>query len=244
MTTAMNNWRAVHNLPDIKQALLDTGNFSPDDAEYYAWLFGLDEEQYRAEISKSFRGKSRTQPAYWNDSQYNNLSQPVVGLTWFEANAYCAWLSAVTGRTYRLPTEVEWEAAARGILSPSRRVSEGDVRVRIYPWGNDWDPAKANSLEGRVLKPSPVGAYAAAGAKGPCETEDQSGNVWNWTSSLYLPYPNDPGKSEDPEADGKRILRGGSWYNFRGDARCAYRDWLIPDDFIGSVGFRLFSPGS
>lgn len=62
-----------------------------------------------------------------------------MGITWFEANAYCAWLSTVMGKEFRLPTEVEWEAAARG--------QDG----RAYPWGNDWNVVKANTLEGRVL---------------------------------------------------------------------------------------------
>jgi formylglycine-generating enzyme required for sulfatase activity len=237
LTTAMNNWKIIHALPDIRQTLLDTGNFSPEEAEYYAQIFGLDEDDYKAEISKSYEGKSRTGPAYWDNPERNNPSQPVVGITWFEARAYCAWLSVVTGKPYRLPTEVEWEAAARGSLPFGH-----DVENRTYPWGNDWDKEKANSLEGRVLKPSPVGAYACTGAVGPFEAEDQAGNVYNWTSSLYLPYPYDPSKSELAEAEGERVVRGGSWVNYSRYVRCAYRFRYVPVDFFNNFGCRVVSP--
>ena len=74
------------------------------------------------------------------------------------------------------------------------------MTARKYPWGDDRDQEKANSLEGRVLKPSPVGAYSAAGAVGPYGAEDQAGNVYDWTSSLYLPYPYDAEKSEQEKS--------------------------------------------
>ena len=88
------------------------------------------------------------------------------------------------------------------------------------------------------MKPSPVGTYACAGGVGPFKAEDQAGNVWNWTSSLYLPYPYDPAKSEQPEAEGERTLRGGSWNGSSRFARCAFRDWSVPDDFYFNLGFR------
>jgi formylglycine-generating enzyme required for sulfatase activity len=94
------------------------------------------------------------------------------------------------------------------------------------------------------MKPSPVGAYAAAGAAGPFGAEDQAGNVWDWTSSLYLPYPYEAQKAEDVESDGERTLRCGSWFNNRWLVRCAYRYWNVPDNFDDSIGFRLVSPGS
>lgn len=155
----------------------------------------------------------------------------MVGVTWFEAQAYCAWLTAVTSRTFRLPTEAEWEAAARGV--------EGST----YPWGDSWDSSKANTIESRVLQPSPVGVYVAAGGKGAFEAEDQSGNVWEWTSSLYRDYPYDSALSEQPEEGGHRVLRGGSWLDGGRFARCAYRDRYVPGLFYYDVGFRLVSPG-
>jgi formylglycine-generating enzyme required for sulfatase activity len=237
----LNAWKYLKSRPNWKEEYEKSGNYTPQAIRTREYIVSLTEEELKQALSEQLSKKSRTQPGYWDDPQYNNPSQPVVGVTWFEANAYSAWLSAVTGRAYRLPTEVEWEAAARGPLLSAREKGGG---MRVYPWGNDWDPAKANTIEGRVLKPSPVGAYAVAGAKGPCEAEDQSGNVWNWTSSLYLPYPYDPEKSEAPEAEGERVLRGGSWDGNRRLARCAYRLRLVPGSFSNYVGVRLFSPGS
>jgi len=232
LTYWMDWWKWLQSTPDWRAQLERTGSFSPNDLKSYEYMSGLDEDEVKAWLSRSFAGKSRERPHYWGNAQYNNPSQPVVGVTWFEAQAYCAWLSAVTGLTYRLPSEVEWEAAARG------------AEARRYPWGDDWDATRANTIEGRVLKPSPVGAYAAAGGVGPSGAEDQSGNMWNWTSSLYRPYPYGPNDREDPEAEGERTVRGGSWGSDRRDARCAYRLRNVPGLFDYTLGFRVVSPGS
>jgi formylglycine-generating enzyme required for sulfatase activity len=104
---------------------------------------------------------------------------------------------------------------------------------------------QALTVEGRVLKPSPVGAYAAADSSGPFGTEDQAGNVWNWTSTLYKDYPyNAEDGREDPNAEGDRVVRGGSWDNYHRVARCAYRYRNVPVLFGGNFGFRLLSPVS
>lgn len=240
--TMLTTWKILRDNPGWQERLKDV--WSPEQIETAGSLANMTEDEVKEMISKEFSQKSRSQPSYWNDTQYNNPSQPVVGITWFEARAYCAWLSAMTGRPYRLPTEAEWEAAARGLPSPAGRGAGGEGGLRVYPWGADFDPAKANSLEGRVLKPSPVGAYTAAGGVGPFRAEDQAGNVWNWTSSLYLPYPYDPAQSEKMEAEGERVVRGGSWYDNRYYLRCAYRSWVVPDNFNYDIGFRLLSPGS
>ena len=238
--TWLDNWKIMQTWGNVRQVLEQNGNYSPEQIDGFVYIAGLTENELKEQLGQQLSQKSRSQPHYWDDQQYNNPSQPVVGITWFEANAYCAWLSALTGKPYRLPSEAEWEAAARGLpASP-----QSPFTNRQYPWGSDFDPAKANTLEGRVLKPSPVGAYAAAGAVGPFGAEDQAGNVYNWTSSLYLPYPYKPAKSEKPEAEGERVVRGGSWYNVRGNARCAYRYRTVPDYFTNNVGFRLVSPGN
>lgn len=79
---------------------------------------------------------------------------------------------------------------------------------------------------------------------GPFGAEDQPGNVWQWTGSLYLPYPYHPDQNEQPEAEGERVLRGGSWGSNRRFARCACRLRVVPDDFLNVVGFRYVSPGT
>ncbi len=239
-------WDFIRSTKDWREQMTSWGSISPSEIEAYAVFETLaDEAAFKAWVTKSVAGKSRERPQWWNDSDRNNPSQPVVGVTWFEANAYCAWLSAVTGHAYRLPTEAEWEAAVRGRLpSPSQGEGLGmGVGARIYPWGNDWDSARANTIEGRVLKPSPVGAYTAAGNVGPFGGEDQAGNVWNWTSSLYRDYRYKPEDGrEDPQAEGERVVRGGSWDDDRRNARCAFRSGYVPGDFNFVVGFRVLSP--
>jgi formylglycine-generating enzyme required for sulfatase activity len=233
--TVLDNWRILKENPGWQERVKDV--WSPDQIKVWEEIIEMSEEQVKEMLAKEFSQKSRSQPAFWHDRERNNPSQPVVGVTWFEARAYCAWLTEVTGKPYRLPTEPEWEAAARGL-------PDGEGQVKKYPWGDDWDKEKANSIEGRVMKPSPVGAYSAAGAVGPFDAEDQAGNVYDWTSSLYLLYPYKPEESETIEADGERTVRGGSWDNSRRYVRCAYRYRFVPDFFIFNIGFRLVSPGS
>ncbi|MBI5305490.1 MAG: SUMF1/EgtB/PvdO family nonheme iron enzyme [Chloroflexi bacterium] len=236
-------WKALQETPNWKEQLERTGSYSPEQLKTYEQVAGLSEEELKTELGKSLSNKSREQPQWWNDAQYNNPAQPVVGITWFEANAYCAWLSEMTAREYRLPSEVEWEAAACGLPSPSQGEGLG-MRVRTYPWGDDWDAACANTIEGRVMRPSPVGAYRAAGGVGECGAEDQSGNTWDWMSTQYRDYPYQAEDRENPEAEGERVVRGGSWLNVAFAARWAIRDRLVPDNFTNNLGFRLCSPGS
>ncbi|MFH0995522.1 MAG: SUMF1/EgtB/PvdO family nonheme iron enzyme [Pseudomonadota bacterium] len=232
----MDWWRQSKDMDDVRKTLEQTGNFTPEQVDSYEYIAGLSETELKEQLSRQLSKKSRLQPAYWNDQQFNNPSQPVVGITWFEARAYCVWLSQVIKREFRLPSEAEWEAAARG-------VTKGIGDRWAYPWGSDWGDVKANTIEGRVLKPSPVGAYTCVGAIGPFKAEDQAGNVWNWTNSLYLPYPYDPAKSELEDVDGERVVRGGSWGGSRRRARCALRSRFVPVGFDGSIGFRVVSPG-
>jgi formylglycine-generating enzyme required for sulfatase activity len=236
--TILDNLKILKDNPGWQERVKDV--WSPQQIEGWEDLLEKSEEELKELIAKEYTQKSRSQPEYWKDRERNNPSQPVVGITWFEAKAYCVWLSEVTGKEYRLPSEVEWEAAARGLPDKSFL---GKMTVRKYPWGNDWDKEKANSIEGRVMKPSPVGAYAAAGAVGPFGAEDQAGNVWDWTSSLYFPsYPYNAKKSEVSEADGERTVRGGSWDNYRRNVRCASRSWFVPVSFNDLIGFRLVFP--
>ena len=234
--TWMEMWKALQANPSWKEQLERTGAYSPQQLEVYEWVAGLSQEQFKQEVGRQLAEKSRERPQYWNDAQYNNPSQPVVGITWFEARAYCAWLAEILGKNYHLPTEVEWEAAARGPLTDSGE-------ARIYAWGDEWDANKANTIEGRVLKPSPVGVYDAV-TSSPFGTSDQTGNVWDWTSTLYQPYPYADDGREDVYAQGERVVRGGSWNDGSRVARCALRSRLVPDLFLNVIGFRVVSPGS
>ena len=170
----------------------------------------------------------RDRPYFWDDQALNGSNLPVVGVCWFEAQAYCKWLSRETGLAYRLPSEAEWEKAARGHTGC------------LWPWGNEWDAQKCNCLESSEAfrSTTPVGMYPHGAS--PFGVLDMVGNVWEWTSSLYQTYPYDSQDGrEEPASPGLRVLRGGSWYNNRFVARCAYRDRLVPGYFNLSIGFRL-----
>ena len=165
-----------------------------------------------------------------------NPAQPVVGVTWYEARAYCAWLCEQSGLTFRLPTEVEWEAAARG--------REG----RRYAYGEAFDPLRCNVAGTHVGRPTPVGVFPEGNT--PSGLADMTGNVGEWTSSLYgpprpvpvfaYPYRATDGR-EDPDApsDVLRIVRGGSWFEYEVDARCAVRFTKYVSSRDNACGLRL-----
>jgi formylglycine-generating enzyme required for sulfatase activity len=167
-------------------------------------------------------------PPHWPGEQCPEaLSRhPVVNVSWHEALAYCHWLSAATGYHYRLPTEAEWEKAARG--------TDG----RAYPWGNDFDPTKCNCLESGIGGATPVDGYANGSS--PYGIVDMVGNVWEWCSSVYanVPYRADDGR-EDPAAPGGRVLRGGSWLNRAAGVHAARRLSALPEFLAPNIGFRV-----
>ncbi|WP_165774509.1 formylglycine-generating enzyme family protein [Candidatus Viridilinea mediisalina] len=113
-----------------------------------------------------------SQPMFWEDSLFNGDDQPVVGVSWYEAVAYVRWLSAQIGHTFRLPTEAEWEKAARG--------PDG----RIYPWGDTWDTSRLHSggTVGRTTT-TPVGQYPSGAS--PYRALDLAGNVWEWCATKW-----------------------------------------------------------
>jgi formylglycine-generating enzyme required for sulfatase activity len=150
---------------------------------------------------------------------------PVVRTSWYDAVAYCRWLSQLTGKPYRLPTEAEWEKGARG--------ADGS----IYPWGDTWDSTRCNTKEGGPGDTTPVEAYPQGAS--PYGLLGMAGNVWEWTSSLYWEYPYraDDGR-EDLTSPDARVLRGGSWLNLYDSARAACRRHYIPAYHSRIHGFR------
>ena len=176
-------------------------------------------------------------------SQYSKGPNcPAVGITWSQANDYCAWLSRAERATYRLPTEAEWEAAARG------------TDERIYPWGNNastrllnWGNPKnkaASRADGHLFA-APVGSYPKGASPFGCL--DMAGNVWEWCMDWYAADAYAKGTATNPRGPrgGKeKVLRGGSWYHSATLARSANRHKLDPRSRQPSVGFRVvMEPG-
>ena len=167
-------------------------------------------------------------PRCWDEPNFNRDNQPVVCVSLYEALAYSRWLSAQTGMDFRLPSEAEWEKAARG--------TDG----RIYPWGDTWEDVRANSNAGGIGITMPVGEYPSGVS--PYGAMDMAGNVWEWTRSIYTPYPYNPtdGREDEGNPAQKRFtLRGGAWNDLPIALRTAYRRNLTPDYYNQDVGFRL-----
>lgn len=163
------------------------------------------------------------------------LDHPATWLSWDDAVAYAAWLSECDGHSWRLPTEAEWEKAARW---DSQRGA-----ARLYPWGDTFDASRCNSDEGGRGKTTTVGIFPHGAS--PYGVEDMSGNISEWTHSLYRPYPYtvDDGREVD-ESPELRVLRGGSWFHNSEGVRVVSRDRIAPDFPFGNVfGFRLALTG-
>ncbi len=175
-------------------------------------------------------GKRIVIPEYWDDTRFNNPAQPVVGVTWFEARAYCAWLSAQTGQTYALPAEAQFEAAARG--------TDG----RAYPYGSEFDATRSNTIESHIRRTTPVGIFDNATPEGAL---DLTGNAFTWTTTIYdqkafpYPYRADDEREDVNSTSVRRVLRGGSWIGGQGSVRAASRLNDYPSERIPNDGFRL-----
>lgn len=171
-------------------------------------------------------------PGFWRDPRFNAPRQPVVGVSWYEAVAFCNWL---TEREYRLPTEAEWEYAARGAAS-----------ARNFPWGDRYERGRANTAEMGLGATAPVDAFPEGAS--PFGVWDLSGNVFEWTSSKWgvnwqelsfaYPYRADDGR-EESEGSGARVMRGGSWFSSYTEALCAYRSRYLVGSRGSNIGFRV-----
>ena len=223
-----------------KMVLIPAGSFDMGSGEssdeqpvhtVYVDAFYMDEyEVTNAQYWKFMSATGHREPRYWDDSDYNQPNQPVVGVDWNDAVAYARW----AGR--RLPTEAEWEYAARGGLSG-----------RKYPWGDPISTSQAN-YGSNVGKPVPVGSYSANGYG----LYDMAGNVYEWCSDWYDEdyYSSSPSRNpQGPSSGSYRVLRGGSWNDNTGDSswvfnlRVAYRNYSIPSVTfnLDYLGFRCVS---
>jgi len=197
-------------------------------SEYYISKYPITNAQYAAFARATRREVTPALPGHGND--------PVVNVTWDDAAALCQWLSHATGRGFRLPTEAEWEKAARG--------TDG----WRYAWGNDWDASRLNAGE-RHGGPTPVGRFSPLGDS-PYGAADMLGNVWEWCSdwfdarlygrratrdSAHSPV-NDPA---GPSTGQGYVVRGGAFNSPPKHTRCAHRNWYYPDTARPDLGFRI-----
>jgi formylglycine-generating enzyme required for sulfatase activity len=208
--------------------LLKQERITSKQASDWQQIAKMGDDEFERLLNDWYPSGRQAQPVMWDDTAFNNSAQPVVGVCWHEARAYCAWLAAQTGRPFRLPTEAEWEAAARG--------QEG----RPYPYGPEFDATSSNTFESHIRRSTPIGVYP--GGQTPEGLADMSGNTWDWTSSAYLPYPYRADQQREnpglPDVR-RRVARGGSWVDYRHAARCAYRNRNHPNNRNNNVGFRV-----
>jgi formylglycine-generating enzyme required for sulfatase activity len=216
-------------------------------AQYYAFVAdgGYDSPQYWSREGWAWRTgmtkvDSLSEPAEMRgqplplDSGLRIPTRPAVGLSWYEATAYCRWLTEklkASGELdpfeqIRLPTEAEWEKAARG------------TDRRRYPWGDAWDSKYSNCLETGIGLVTAVGTFPQGSS--PYGVEDMAGNVWEWTNSAVAHFPYNPADGrEDPGTDKPRVIRGGSWRSYPTQVRAASRVGLVAGDRRDDVGFRV-----
>ena len=173
---------------------------------------GYTDPKYWTETSWKWRqSKDITQPLFWDDARYNAPDQPVVGVSWYEADAYARWAGK------RLPTTSEWQATAQGTDN------------RVWPWGEAWDPRKANAMDGSRGAPEAVGSYPDGAS--PFGALDMAGNVWEFTADWYRLRP---GVNDESYC----VILSSSWdTGFDQDAFCTERRSRSLGRF-SSGGFR------
>jgi sulfatase modifying factor 1 len=181
----------------------------------------------RAEYARFLAETARPAPPFWDDPNFQHPASPVVGPSWFDAAAYAEWLSAVTGRAYRLPTEAEWERAACGGAAGA-----------LYPWGNASPETLPDYASRWKLAPEPVALYSP-NAYGLFNMGD---NVHEWCGDWYDAryYERAPERNpRGPDSGIRRASRGGSWRHHIKVSRCAARSSIPPEFKYADYGFRV-----
>ena len=194
-------------------AFMDEGGYKQQQgwgAEGWAWRQGA---------AQGWGRRNRSEPDDWVNQKIR-YNYPVTGVTAFEAEAYCAWLGAQKNRSVRLPSEAEWEKAARGDDS------------RPWPWGEELRPGQANTYEHGVVGTLGVGEFPEDAS--PYGVMDLGGNVQDWTAGLYSPRS---GEALPPGP--LRVARGGSWNDTVFGARTSYRHVYPPGYYFAFLGFRI-----
>jgi formylglycine-generating enzyme required for sulfatase activity len=212
--------------------------FPTTNAEYIEFIAdgGYQTQRHWTQIGwRWLESRHLTEPGFWNDPQFNAARQPVVGVSWYEAMAYCNWLDEKYARRFRLPSEARWEKAARGTND-----------VRIYPWGDRFEANRANTAELGLGRTTQVDAFPDnISPYGVC---DLAGNVFEWTLSKWgknwqemeysYPYHADDGR-EEVEGSAARVMRGGSWFNPASEAQLWLRARYLAGSRGSNIGFRI-----
>ena len=194
---------------------------------------GYENREYWTEAGWSWKtNKNITQPEHWDNDTYNDDNQPINGVSWYEAYAFCAWLNQqyhdkgllAENELLRLPTESEWEKAARGTDS------------RIYPYGNEYDPAKGNGGDTNVGRTSAVGIFPSGAS--PYSALDMSGNVYDWCLTKWRDNY-EIAEDNTVEGNDRRVVRGGSFANnLTYNLRAAFRNNFFINSRNNIYGFR------
>jgi formylglycine-generating enzyme required for sulfatase activity len=166
-------------------------------------------------------------PSSWSDPNFSNPNQPVVAVSWFEAVRYCHWLSEMTHHKFRLPTEAEWERAARG-----------GIEGRLFPWGDEPPQTRPHYAGRWKTGPEPVGR----GEPNTFGIYDICENVHEWCVDWFQAdyYLHSPERNpQGPETGIRRASRGGSWRHHIKISRCAARSSIPPEFQYADYGFRL-----
>jgi len=189
---------------------------------FYIDIYEVTNADYAKFInSEDVKAAGFKKPRFWDDPDYNDPRQPVVGVSWKEARAFCLW------NNKRLPTEAEWEKAARG------------KRPINFPWGNEEPDNTKLNYNNELGKPAPVGSYEAG--KSDYGVYDLSGNVsewmFDWHNGEY--YQFSPRKNpKGPHKGQYKVTRGGNWRNIKEDVRLTYRGATVPKLRSKTLGFR------
>ena len=180
-----------------------------------------------ADYANFLGATSALPPPLWTDTNFNHPEQPVVAVSWFEAVKYCDWLSATSGRNYRLPTEAEWERAARGGLDG-----------KLFPWGNDPPQSLPDYAQRWQSGPEPVARYTPNGYG----LYDICDNVHEWCCDWFAAEYYSASAEQNPrgpETGQRRASRGGSWRHHIKVSRCAARSSIPPQFQYADYGFRV-----
>ncbi|MCB9176979.1 MAG: SUMF1/EgtB/PvdO family nonheme iron enzyme [Caldilineae bacterium] len=222
--------------PELMHRFVARGAWTEEIHVRWQQRLRMNEAELEAHLHALYPESRQTEPRSWRTERLNQGTQPVVGICWFEARAYLRWLSAQSGQPFRLPSEAEWEAAARGLAG--RRHAYGDGFARL----------SANVSETQVRQTTPVGVFPEGDTpEGIC---DLTGNVWEWTSSAFGRDGNDPEFAypydatdgrEEPEGprELQRISRGGAWHSLGDFALTFNRSADLPAVRNSGLGMRV-----